>query len=111
MLARLADIGPNSVPDPAQRPLTHVADLAEIDVAISAHVAWLDKNYADGVFLASARQEHSGRRRDPRRRHHRQDLDDRFSLDPLNKRGLAECTVVTFNPSRTEQGMERLIAQ
>jgi len=86
-------------------PLTHAADLAEIDVAISAHVAWLDKNYADEVFLASEPQGTSGRRRDPRRRHHRQNVDDRFSLDPLNKTGLAECTMVLQSvPSGARNG-------
>ena len=41
----------------------------------------------------------------------RQDLDERFSLDPLNKKGLAEYAIVTFNPSRTASGLECLIAR
>jgi uncharacterized protein YciI len=91
--------------------LAYVAGLAEIDAAISDHVAWLDGNYADGAFIASGRQE-------PRvggviftAGITRQDLDKRLALDPFNKRGLAEYTVVTFNPSRTALGLERLIAR
>ncbi len=91
--------------------LTYVADLAEIDAALPDHVAWLDENYADGAFLASGRQE-------PRVGGvifadgiTRQDLDERLTHDPLNKKGLAEYTVVTFNPSRTAPGLKRLIAR
>lgn len=91
--------------------LTYVGGLAEIDAALSDHVAWLDENYADGAFLASGRQE-------PRVGGviladgiTRQDLDERLSLDPLNKERLAEYTIVTFNPSRTAPGLECLISR
>jgi uncharacterized protein YciI len=70
--------------------LTYVADLAEIDASLRDHVAWLDENHSDGVFLASGRQEPrlggvilaDGITRD--------ELDGRLALDPLNQRGLAE---------------------
>jgi len=90
--------------------LTYVADLAEIDAALRDHVAWLDENYSDGVFLVSGRQEPrvggvilaDGITRD--------ELDGRMALDPLNQRGLAEYAVVTFAPSRTALGLDALIA-
>ena len=36
--------------------LTYTAELSEIDAAMKAHVAWLDRHYAAGTFLVSGRQ-------------------------------------------------------
>ena len=33
--------------------LTYIKPLEEIDAAIPAHVEWLKKRYAEGIFLAS----------------------------------------------------------
>ncbi len=36
--------------------LTYIKPLEEVDDAIPAHVEWLKKGYADGLFLASGRR-------------------------------------------------------
>jgi len=36
--------------------LTSLVDLSEVDAVLPEHVAWLDQQYADGVFVASGRQ-------------------------------------------------------
>lgn len=36
--------------------LTYVAPLAEIDRAMKPHVAWLDRHYTAGTFVASGRK-------------------------------------------------------
>lgn len=36
--------------------LTYIKPLEEIDSAIPAHVEWLKKGYADGLFLTSGRR-------------------------------------------------------
>jgi uncharacterized protein YciI len=36
--------------------LVYKADLSEIDAAMKAHVAWLDRHYAAGTFLVSGRK-------------------------------------------------------
>jgi uncharacterized protein YciI len=36
--------------------LTYIKPLDEIDAAIPAHVEWLKKGYAEGIFLASGRR-------------------------------------------------------
>lgn len=36
--------------------LTYLTDLARVDEALPDHLAWLDRQYADGVFLASGRR-------------------------------------------------------
>ncbi|MFF6994670.1 YciI family protein [Streptomyces sp. NPDC008313] len=37
--------------------LTYTVPLEEVDALLEAHVAWLDEQYAAGVFLASGRIE------------------------------------------------------
>ncbi len=91
--------------------LTYVAELAEIDTALPDHSAWLDVNYADGVFLASGRQVPraggvilaDGVTRD--------ELERRLSLDPLNQRGLATYVVTEFSPWRTSPKLASLIPE
>ncbi|MEV4560651.1 YciI family protein [Kitasatospora sp. NPDC049285] len=36
--------------------LTYTAPLERIDALLPAHVEWLERHYADGVFLASGRK-------------------------------------------------------
>jgi uncharacterized protein YciI len=36
--------------------LTYKVDLAEIDAAMKPHVAWLQRHYASGTFIASGRK-------------------------------------------------------
>lgn len=89
--------------------LTYRVDLKRIDEALEDHVAWLDQQYADGVFIASGR-------RVPRvggvilaRGLSPEDLEQRLASDPFNQRGLAEYAVTEFVPSRTAQGFEHLL--
>ena len=78
--------------------LTYLVDLSEVDAALPEHVAWLDQQYADGVFIASGRQV-------PRvgglilvAGTNREDLERRLALDPFGRLGLAEHAVIEFVP-------------
>ncbi len=89
--------------------LTYLVDLPEVDAALPEHVAWLDQQYADGVFIASGRQA-------PRvgglilvAGTDREDLERRLALDPFGRLGLAEHTVVEFVPSRVASGLGQLL--
>ncbi len=89
--------------------LTYLVDLPEVDAALPEHVAWLDQQYADGVFIASGRQA-------PRvgglilvAGTDREDLERRLALDPFGRLGLAEHTVVEFVPSRVAGGLGQLL--
>jgi uncharacterized protein YciI len=88
--------------------LTYVVDLAKIDAALPAHAAWLDKQYADGVFVLSGR-------RVPRTggviiavNTTRDDLLRRLADDPFGQLGYAEYAVTECAPSRVAEGLERL---
>jgi len=37
--------------------LTYVRPLEEVDALMPKHVAWLKRQYTDGIFIASGRQE------------------------------------------------------
>lgn len=89
--------------------LTYRADLARIDDALRDHIAWLDQQYADGVFIVSGR-------RVPRvggvilaRNVSPEDLERRLASDPFRQRGLAEYAVTEFVPSRTAEGFDHLL--
>jgi uncharacterized protein YciI len=89
--------------------LTYLVDLSEVDAALPEHVAWLDQQYADGVFVASGRLV-------PRvggmilvAGTSREDLKRRLALDPFGRLGLAEHAIVEFVPSRVADGLEQLL--
>ena len=89
--------------------LTYLVDLSEVDAALPEHVAWLDQQYADGVFVASGRQV-------PRvggmilvAGTSREDLERRLALYPFGRLGLADHAVVEFFPSRVADGLEQLL--
>jgi uncharacterized protein YciI len=89
--------------------LRYLVDVSEVDTALSKHLAWLEQQYADGVFIASGRQV-------PRvgglilvAGTNREDLERRLALDPFGRLGLAEHAVVEFVPSQVADGLEQLL--
>lgn len=80
--------------------LVYKVDLAEIDGAMKAHVAWLDQHYADGTFLVSGRKVP----RDggiilalgPDRAH----VEAIVRQDPFVARGLADYRLIEFRASQ-----------
>jgi len=79
--------------------LTYDRPPAQIDRSMAEHVAFLEKGYRAGVFLASGRQV-------PRRggvilavASSRQDLEQVMRLDPFVRDGLAHFEIVEFKTS------------
>lgn len=88
--------------------LTYLTDLDRVDEALPDHLTWLDRQYADGVFLASGR-------RVPRTGGvilaagvDRAELDARLATDPFAERCLAGYEVTEFVASRVADGLERM---
>lgn len=82
--------------------LHYVVSLDRVDAAIPAHVEFLRQNYASGVFIASGRKV-------PRTggiiiavAEDRGKLDAILRLDPFQKMGLAQYSVIEFIPSKPE---------
>ncbi|MGY4101681.1 YciI family protein [Nocardia sp. R16R-3T] len=88
--------------------LTYTADLGTIDSLIAEHAAWLDANYAAGVFVASGR-------RVPRTggviladAGSRAQLDAVLKQDPFGVAGVATYEVVEFVPTKTAPALAYL---
>ena len=80
--------------------LVYKVDLAEIDAAMKPHVAWLDRHYKDGIFVASGRKV-------PRDGgiilavgHDRDAIEAIVKADPFVARGLADYRLVEFRASQ-----------
>jgi uncharacterized protein YciI len=87
--------------------LRYQVPLEEIDAAMKAHVAFLDRHYKKGDLLVSGRQE-------PRtggvilaRGKDRDAVERMMKGDPFVKGGLAEVEVVEFRASRMGKGLAR----
>ncbi len=85
--------------------LTYQAELSEIDAAMKAHVAWLDRHYAAGTFLVSGRKV-------PRDGGiiiacgtDRAAIEAIVGEDPFVARGLATARVVQFRASQRADGL------
>lgn len=90
--------------------LLYIKSLEEVDANLEAHVAYLNEQYARGVFLASGRKV-------PRtggvilaRCDSRESLDAVLEQDPFKRNGVARYTVTEFVPSMTAEGLEALMA-
>lgn len=90
--------------------LTYKVDLARIDEAMKDHVAWLQKHYAAGTFVASGRKV-------PRDGGIILAIgDDRAAIeavvrdDPFVARGLAEFRLVEFRASQRAKDLPNRIA-
>jgi uncharacterized protein YciI len=90
--------------------LTYKVDLAEIDAAMKPHVAWLQRQYAAGIFVASGRKV-------PRDGgiilavgHDRAQIEAVVRQDPFVARGLAEFRLIEFNASQRADDLPKRIA-
>ncbi|MBB5192349.1 uncharacterized protein YciI [Silvimonas terrae] len=90
--------------------LEYVRSMEEIDALIPAHIAFLEKHYASGVFLLSGRQE-------PRtggvilaRASSRDAIEAIAMDDPFAIAGAARYRVIEFLPTRAAQSLSFLTA-
>ncbi len=89
--------------------LTYIAPLDRVDAVLASHVAYLDEQYAAGVFLASGRKV-------PRTggvilatAESREALDTVLARDPFAVAGVARYDVVEMAVSKAAPGLEPLI--
>jgi uncharacterized protein YciI len=91
--------------------LIYKADLAEIDRAMKAHVAFLNEQYAAGTFLISGRKI-------PRDGGiilavgpSREAIEQIMQKDPFFSRGLAEFRIIEFRASQRSRELGRILDQ
>ena len=90
--------------------LTYVVELAQIEAHLPAHIAWLERGYAAGLFLASGRKV-------PRtggiilaQADSLATLEATLAEDPFQLHGLARYTITEFIPSKTAPALASLQA-
>lgn len=88
--------------------LTYVKPLEEVDKLIDQHLAYLDRNYAEGRFLLSGR-------RVPRnggviltKAQSKEELEAVIATDPLIAEGVATYDLIEFEPGRRTKALENL---
>jgi uncharacterized protein YciI len=80
--------------------LIYKFDLAEIDAAMKPHVAWLDRHYKDGTFVASGRKVPRDGGIILATAPDRAAVEAIVAEDPFVARGLAEARVIEFRASQ-----------
>ena len=89
--------------------LIYKADLAQIDAAMRAHMAHLNKHYAAGTFLVSGRKIPRDGGIILAAGKSREEIEAIMKDDPFCKRGLADFRIIEFRASQRAEDMpERL---
>ena len=92
--------------------LIYTAELTEIDSAMKAHVAFLNKHYAAGTFLISGRKIPRDGGVILATGASREEIEAVMREDPFCSRGLAEFRVIEFRASQRAPDLnERLKAE
>ncbi|GAB6262539.1 YciI family protein [Photobacterium sp. 53610] len=88
--------------------LTYTCALSEVEKHLDAHIAYLEQQYAAGVFLLSGRKE-------PRtggvilaNAENREALDQVLLADPFRQHGLATYEITEFIPTKTSEALSFL---
>lgn len=87
--------------------LHYIVDLPTVDSHMDAHVAWLKAGLADGWLLVAGRKV-------PREggiliaQGEKADIAAKVATDPFVLNGVAEITLIEFNPSFVAPGLEFL---
>jgi len=88
--------------------LRYVVPLEEVDRHMAAHIAWVTKGYAEGIFLVSGRQV-------PRTggmiltRGHKPEVEALAATDPFVSSGAAVAEVTEFTASMAADGFTALL--
>ena len=91
--------------------ISYIAPLSKVDQHIEAHVSYLDKQYAEGMFLASGKKV-------PRTggiilatAQSREELDLIITQDPFYIEQVASFEVVEFIPTKAASGLAGLLEE
>ena len=90
--------------------LIYKADLAQIDAAMKAHVAWLRTHYAAGTFVLSGRKVPRDGGIILATGHDRAAMEAIVQQDPFVSRGLADYRLIEFNASQRADDVPKRIA-
>lgn len=86
--------------------LTYTAPLEAVDAVIPAHVAWLDEQYASGVFLVSGRKVPRDGGVILAAGEDREEIERLTATDPFVVAGLATYRIIEFLAVRTAPALD-----
>ena len=89
--------------------LKYVADLAEIDAHMAAHVAFLQKHYAAGTFVVSGRKIPRDGGIIIATGKSRREIEAIVKEDPFHSRGLADFRIIEFRASQRAADLPKRI--
>ncbi|WP_159866897.1 MULTISPECIES: YciI family protein [unclassified Raoultella] len=89
--------------------LTYVEPLDEVDVPLPAHVEWLKKGYADGLFLASGRKIPRSGGVTLAWGDDMETLHATLSKDPFQQSGVARADIIPFEATMTAPSLQNLL--
>lgn len=91
--------------------LEYIRPLAEIEAALSEHIAYLERHYRAGTFLMSGRKQ-------PRtggiilmQAGSREQVEQIIAEDPFHRAGLAEYSITEFLPTKTADDLAQYQAK
>jgi len=90
--------------------LVYKVDLAQIDAAMKAHVAWLNTHYAAGTFVMSGRKVPRDGGIIVAVGHDRAKLEAIVREDPFVARGLADYRLVEFRASQRADDIPKRVS-
>ena len=90
--------------------LTYAVEPARVQAASDAHLAWVDRQFDAGVFVASGRSVPRTGGVIMARGVSREELDRLLATDPFAEQALATYDVKEFEPRRAAPGLEGLLA-
>ncbi|WP_417769729.1 YciI family protein [Stappia sp.] len=85
--------------------IEYVVPLEQVEPLIPDHVAFLDRNYAQGHFLASGAKVPRTGGVIVAMSESRDEVEEIIRADPFHARGIARYTVTEFRPTRTAPGL------
>ncbi|WP_330308969.1 MULTISPECIES: YciI family protein [unclassified Streptomyces] len=87
--------------------LSYTAPLEAVDAALEAHVAWLDEQYAAGVFVASGRKNPRDGGMILAVAEDRARIEQITAGDPFVAAGVCAYRITEFIATKTAPGLER----
>ena len=90
--------------------LIYKVELSAIDANMRAHMAWLKKQYAAGLFLLSGRQVPRAGGIILALGDSREQIEALVREDPFVSRGLADFRVIEFRASQRAESLDALLA-
>jgi len=91
--------------------LTYKVPLAEADAHMAEHIAFLDKYYHSGHFLASGRKEPRDGGLIFAKASSKKRVEEIIAEDPFNKLGFADYRIIEFKATKKVKGYDAFVGE